>query len=344
MEFEKVNDDILVYALTNPSDTEFVKNGLKVKKITAKYEIPIYSLREQLALPYYYKKLKADFIHYPNFNSSFCPSIPFVVTICDLIYYLFPEACPNKLGHLYAKAMLRHSAKKSKSIITISSFSKNDIIKYLGVPEAKVNPMYIGVNQEYHPVEPAKDLLKKYHIRGKYILYLGNHEHRKNIVGLIKAYFKSECRKDYYLVIGGKKDLRRKEIYEIIDRLAIGERVVFTGYIQQEDIPALYSAADLFVFPSFYEGFGLPPLEAMACGTPVVCSNAASLPESVGDAAIMVEPEEIETLAGAMDRVLENESIQKHLIARGFEQAKKFSWENTARATIKVYQKVLACN
>lgn len=339
--FDKSNEDILVYALINPSNAEMVNCNSKVQVIKTSRDIPIYSVREQFYLPYYYKKLKPDLVHYPNFNSSFCPGIPFVATICDLIYYLYPKACPNKLGHLYAKTMLRHSAKKSRAIITISHHSKNDIVKHLKVPQEKVNLTYTGVNQEYHPVETLKALLEKYNIQGDYILYMGNHEPRKNIVGLLKAYSISKCRNDYSLVIGGKKDPRRKEIYETINELSLGKSVLFTGHIQQQDMPAIYTAAKLFVFPSFYEGFGLPPLEAMACGTPVVCSNAASMPESVGDAAITVEPSNIESLAEAIDKVLGNHTLQKELIFKGFAQAKKFSWENTAKATLEVYKKAL---
>jgi glycosyltransferase involved in cell wall biosynthesis len=339
--FDRSNEDILIYSLINSSDPEILNKNSKVRITKTNHHISIYSLREQIILPYYCKKLKPDLVHYPNFNLSFYSPSPFVVTIHDLIYYLYPEACPNKLGHLYAKTMLRRAARKSKLVITDSFFSKNDIVKHLGIPEEKVCVVYIGVNQKYHPIENPKRFLRKYNLPENYILYVGNHEVRKNIVGLLRAYSISKCRNDYFLVIGGKKDPRRGEIYEAIKKLSLENRVIFTDYILEEDLPAIYTAAKLFVFPSFYEGFGLPPLEAMACGTPVVCSNATSLPESVGKAAITVEPSDISGLARAMDEVLSNQVLQKELIREGIEQAKKFSWENTAKKTIEVYRKAL---
>lgn len=339
--FDKSNEDIFIYSLVNSSNGEILNTYSKIKIIKTNYYTPIYSLREQVILPYYCKKLKPDLVHYPNFNSPFYSPLSFVVTIHDLIYYLYPSACPNKLGHLYAKMMLKYAAKKSRLVITDSFFSKNDIVKHLGVPEKKVYVIYPGVNQKYYPTENPENFLKKYNLPKNYILYVGNHEARKNIVGLIKAYSISKFKNDYFLVIGGKKDPRRKEIYEVIKKLSLENRVIFTDYILEEELPAIYSAAKLFIFPSYYEGFGLPPLEAMACGTPVVCSNATSLPESVGDAAIMVEPSDIIGLAGAIDEVLSNQVLREKLIRKGIEQAKKFSWENTAKRTIEIYREAL---
>ena len=336
--FDKSNEDILVYSLINSSDNEILNCNFKVKTIKTNYYTPIYSLREQVILPYYCKKLKPDLVHYPSFNSSLYSPIPFVVTIHDLIYYLYPDACPNKLGYLYAKTMLKYVARKSKLVIAVSFSSKKDIVKYLKIPEEKVCVIYHGISKKYHPIKNPENFLKKYNLPVNYILYIGNHEPRKNIIGLIKAYSISKFKNDYFLVIGGKKDPRRKKTYEVVKELSLEDKVIFTDYIVEEDLPAIYSAAKLFVFPSFYEGFGLPPLEAMACGTPVICSNATSLPESVGDAAITVEPGDNNGLAKAIDKVLSIQVLREELIRKGIERAKKFSWENTAKRTIEVYK------
>jgi glycosyltransferase involved in cell wall biosynthesis len=339
--FNKINEDILVYALVNPSDANRIDDGPNVKIIRAGMETPIYSVKEQFVVPYYYRKLKPDLVHYPNFNTSFCPGIPFVVTICDLIYYLYPNACPNRIGHLYARIMMKHSVKNSKAVITISRYSKDDIVRHLKTPEQKINIIYIGIDQAYHPVEDATSVLRKYHLPQRYILYMGNHEPRKNLAGLLKAYAMSKSRNDYALVIGGKKDHRRNSLYETVSQLDIVQNVIFTDHLDQKDLAALYSAAGLFVFPSLYEGFGLPPLEAMACGTPVVCSNAASLPEAVGDAAVQFDPQNIDQMANAMDSVLCSPSLQKELVQKGFEQTRRFCWEKTAAMTIELYKKIL---
>src|SRR3989339_453972 len=339
--YEKSNENIYVYALTNNSVYEISGKKSKIEIVEVKYSTPIYSIREQIVLPYYINKIKPDLVHFPNFNVSYFLKTPFVVTIHDLIYYLHADACPNKIGYLYARVMMKHAARKAKLIITDSMYSKKDIVQNLNVSEEKVHVINPGINKNYLHVENSQNILKKYKLPANYIFYIGNHEPRKNIMGIITAYSKSKYRNDYFLVIGGKKDLRRKDIYNIIENLKLEKRVIFTDYIEEEDLPAIHSAAKLFIFPSFYEGFGLPPLEAMACGTPVISSNASSLPEILGDASIFVNPTNIDELTGAIDNILNNKNLADDLIKKGYEQVKKYSWDTAAIKTIDIYKNAL---
>ena len=182
---------------------------------------------------------------------------------------------------------------------------------------------------------------KKHDITFPFILYLGTLEPRKNLKSLILAY--NEIKKkfpEYKLIIGGAKGWGYKNIFQIIDNLGIDKDIIFTGYIPEKDLPSLYNSAELFVYPSFYEGFGLPPLEAMACGTPVITSNTSSLPEVVGNAGIMVDPNNVNQLADAMYKVLTDDNLRRDMIKKGLKRAKMFSWKKTAKETLKVYEEV----
>jgi glycosyltransferase involved in cell wall biosynthesis len=185
-------------------------------------------------------------------------------------------------------------------------------------------------------------VLSRYGITRPYLLYLGGINARKNITQLFTAYARiRERHPDLLLVVGGKRQWRTGEIDAAFRRLDLASHVHFTGYVADGDLPALYSAAELFVFPSLYEGFGLPPLEAMACGTPVVTSNVSSLPEAVGDAALTVDPYDVGELVLAIDRLLTDEMLRADLRRRGLERASRFTWARTARETLAIYEQVL---
>ncbi|GMR04382.1 MAG: glycosyltransferase family 1 protein [Thermodesulfobacteriota bacterium] len=309
------------------------------------YNIPVYSLREQSLLPIKLGGLKPDVIHYPSFNMPFLsPSKPTVTTLHDLIYFLFPGACPNRAAYLYAKVMIGFAARNAGKIITVSNYSKDEIVKHLKIDPGKVVVIHNGVSGIYRPEESEeklKGLLGKYNIDASYILYVGNHQERKNLLGLIRAYSLLRLKKDFLLVIAGKTDARKEKTYRAVEELGLGQRVRFIGEVPEEELPVLYSAASLFVFPSFYEGFGLPPLEAMACGTPVVTSNATSLPEVVGEAALKVEPGDATALSSAMESILSSRDLSAELHEKGFERAALFNWEDTAKKTLDVYNEVL---
>ena len=184
-------------------------------------------------------------------------------------------------------------------------------------------------------------IFKKYQLPRSYLFYVGNISKHKNVDKIIEAFKKIKSKTNYKLVIAGKLSFGSKDIKKKIKDLDLQDDVIFTGYVPEEDLPALYNGASLFVYPSFYEGFGLPPLEAMQCGCPVITSNTSSLPEVVGNAGIMVDPNDVDELAKQMERVLTNKKLQQKMRKAGLKQAKKFSWEKCARETLKVYEEVL---
>jgi len=265
-----------------------------------------------------------------------------VVTVHDLGYLYYPEA-HRLLDRLYLDLSTRYNARAATHLIADSSATKRDLIERYGTDPDKITVVYPGYDDMvFQPVrdEKALEAVKaKYGIAGDYILFVGTLQPRKNLTRLIKAYWKLKAG-SWKLVIAGKKGWLYREIFQQVEKLGLEGKVVFTGYVPEGDLPTLLSGARLFVVPSLYEGFGLPVLEALACGTPVVCSNVSSLPEVAGDAALLVDPLDVEGLAAAMERVLGDESLRAELMERGFEQVRKFSWEKCARETLDVLESV----
>ncbi len=267
-----------------------------------------------------------------------------LVTIFDTFGLVEPKT-HNRLDTLRYRWLLPHTLKKADAILTISQHSCQDIQKYLHIPSAKLKTIYCGIEAQFRPVldESVRQVvLDRYNIPSPYLLYVGSLNARKNIAGLLEAFaIVLERYPNITLVIGGKRQWKASGIEATLKQLSLAEKVHFTGYIADQDLPALYSAAEAFVFPSFYEGFGLPPLEAMACGTPVITSNLSSLPEVVGQAALMVDPYDIKSLAAAIERILSDQPLRKDLQQRGLAQAAKFNWQITARQTLNIYKQVL---
>ena len=267
-----------------------------------------------------------------------------VVTVCDAFPYVTPKTS-TALENLVFRLWLPIALRKADAVITISECSRNDIAQYLPVPKEKIFVTPISSSPAYRPlpVEAVQPVLEKLTIPRPYILYVGSLEPRKNLLRLLQACARlREKHQDWHLVIVGARNFwKNVPVVETVEELALKPWVHFTGFVEEEDLPALYNGADLFVFPSLYEGFGLPPLEAMACGTPVVTSNSSSLPEVVGDAAIMVDPYDVDAIADAMARVLDDPALADDLRQRGLARAGQFSWERMAQETIKVYQHVL---
>jgi len=269
-----------------------------------------------------------------------------VVTVHDLGYLYYPEA-HRLLDRLYLDLSTRYNARAATHLIADSSATKRDLSERYGVEPAKITVVYPGYDVTvFQPVrnEKAIEVVKaQYGIAGDYILFVGTLQPRKNLTRLVKTFSLSNIQypiSNIQLVIAGKKGWLYEEIFQQVEKLGLEGRVVFTGYVPEGDLPALLSGARLFVFPSLYEGFGLPVLEAMACGTPVVCSNTSSLPEVAEDAAVLVDPLDVEGLAAAIGRVLGDEELRAKLIERGFEQAREFSWDRCARETLDVLESV----
>ena len=267
-----------------------------------------------------------------------------IVAVYDLSYKVYPQYTDQQLKKFFDK-FLGKSISKAAHIITISENSKQEITKYYGIPEKDISIVHPAVDHElYVPKNKSQiDAIKsKYNIKQSYILSLGTIEPRKNLVGLLNAFdlLSEDIKKTHTLVLAGGKGWLDSDINQVYEELSKKYDIVRTGYLPDEDLPALYSGAKVFVFPTFYEGFGMPPLEAMACGTPVIASNNSSLPEVVGDAALMVDAHQTPDITQAIQRVLTDAKLSKSLAAKGLEQAKKFTWEKSAKNLIRIIDKV----
>lgn len=289
---------------------------------------------------------QADIYHFFNF---ICPPKikgKVIITVYDMVFKLYPETMTSANFNRLKKNLLR-SCQQADAIITISQNSKSEIVQHMGVPEEKIHIIPPAVDFEvFHPKysELMTSTIKaKYKIPHGYFLYLGTIEPRKNIPLIIRAYKKlSDTKGDIPgLVLAGTKGWKCGDILAEVDDLGLNNKVKFTEYIDQEDVPILMKGAKALIFPSFYEGFGMPPLEAMACGTPVIVSNSSSLPEVVGSAGMLIDPCSDHELYEAMVRINEDRDFVKGLKALGLKQALKFSWQKSADQTIMLYRSLM---
>jgi glycosyltransferase involved in cell wall biosynthesis len=278
--------------------------------------------------------------------SNFLPPVkvcPYVVTIHDLSYFVQPERCPF-IRRQYWYAMTRRTVAVADAIITDSKHSQADIEHFFPRVRGRVRVVYSAAHPRFSAVACAEDTarLESLGIRRPYVLYVGTLEPGKNVERIIQAFDSlADKHPDHELLLAGDRGWLFKGIYEAARRAAAARRIRFLGHVPDEVVPALMRGCDLFVFPSLYEGFGLPPLEAMACGAPVVTSAVSSIPEVVGDAALKVDPGKTAEIASAMDRVLNDAALRADLKARGIERARQFSWRRTAEETRSVYESVL---
>jgi len=301
-------------------------------------------LWEQLLLPGRLRRLGIGVLHSPHHTTPALPlPCPRVVTLHDVTFFLLPQRYPPA-RRLYFQAITRAAARLAQAIITPSETVKRDVVRVLGVPQERVTAIAEAPAPEFAPLEDADALGRirwRYKLPTHYILSVGNLEPGKNRDRLIAAYSRLRERGlEHHLVIAGQRAWRYESELELVRRLRLDDVVHFLGYVDGTDMPGLYSGADLLAFPSLYEGFGLPVLEAMACGTPVVTSSVSALPEVAGDAALLVDPKDVTALAEAMERALADEALHADLRARGLERAREFSWEKAARETVQVYEAV----
>ncbi len=261
-----------------------------------------------------------------------------VVTVHDLGYLYYPQTY-RLLDRIYLDLSTRYNARAASRLIAVSSATKRDLVERYDVPPGKITVVHSGRDESLGPVEDRgliEAVKERYGIHGEYILHVGTLHPRKNLGRLIEAY--SLLQETTRLVIAGKRGWLYEGIFRQVEALGLTGKVLFPGYVDQSDLPALLSGASLFVLPSLYEGFGFPVLEAMACGTPVICSFVSSLPEVTGDAALLIDPRDVESLAEAMRRLLEDEELRADLVKHGFQQVNRFSWEKCARETLAVLE------
>lgn len=293
--------------------------------------------------PFELKKLKVRVLHSPNYITPlFKLGFKVIVTIHDLTFYLFPEKF-TVTKRLLFKYMLPLFIKISDKIIAVSNNTKKDILKFFKISERKVIVTFESYPEYYTYNNDSNDqnILIKYGIGSKYLLFVGMIEPRKNILSILKSFKEIDSDLELDLVIAGKKGwyYREIELYlEKLLRIGIKNKIIFTGYVSEPELKYLYQNAFIFIYPSIYEGFGLPPLQAMACKVPVITSNLSSLPEVVGNAAIMVNPYDINKISEAIRTLYNDFDKRSELVNKGVIQAKKFSLENFAKNTIDVYK------
>jgi glycosyltransferase involved in cell wall biosynthesis len=307
-------------------------------------------LRIPFGLPWAALRGSFDLLHV-TYNAPPLNPCPTVVTIHDISFEHYPQFfSPRDL--LILKTLVPLSARRAACVLTGSEYTRRELIDRYGLAPQKITVTYYAADEQFHPVlDPAalQAVRAKYGIGdAPFVLALGNLQPRKNMARLVAA-FAAVARDDISpgnviskLVIAGKAQWRESEVFQAVRQAGLEKRVVFPGYVEDADLPALYSAATVFVYPSLYEGFGLPPLEAMACGAPVISTNAASLPEVVADAALLIDPSDTVALAQALSDVLTRPALQADLIERGLRRAARFSWERCAAETLAAYVDVAA--
>lgn len=297
----------------------------------AQVNVPTMSLHEQLQLPLQ----GAQLYHSPFYIKPYASPVPSIVTIFDLLPFIVPAAVPNPGARVLFRWTMWLATRTSTRIIVPSVSTRNDLVRIMRVPPDKIHVIPLAADTRFRP-QPAQEIRRvreKYSLPEDYVLYVGINKPHKNLETLVDAY--SRIRYAGALVIAGAWDMR----YESMQKVETGE-IRFLHDVNDADLPGLYSGSVAFVMPSLYEGFGLTPLEAMACGAPVICSNMSSLPEVVGDAALLVDPRDLSDVSQTLERVLGDGLLRRDLRARSLSRAREFSWERTAQETWQVYRQV----
>ncbi len=313
-----------------------------------------YPLWEQVALPRAAKKENCDILHCTSNTGPVNPKMPLIITLHDIIYLesisIFKKGGTwyQKLGNMYRRLVVPKVVKISDKIITVSNFEKNRIKEFFGFNknDDRLVAIYNGVSQHFKNINDPEELKRvkdNYHLPDNFLFFLGNTDPKKNTPGTLKAfsdYLKKYNNNDLFLVM---LDYEKNELEKILNEIGDPElksKIVLTGYVKNTDLPAIYSQCKIFLYPSLRESFGIPMLEAMRCGVPVITSNTSSMPEVSGDAAYIVDPYKPEEITNGINELLTNEKLRHQLIEKGYKQSAKFSWENMAKNVLKLYEEV----
>lgn len=343
-ELDDKNEYVLF--MNEPEYSKFVESR-RVKKVLVKARH--YSVREQLGYLWTLRRAKLDLMHFTHFNAPILYRKPSVVTIHDLTLSFFPGKKMNSAFYRMAyNTVLKAAVRNARKVIAVSENTKADLVEIAGTSPSKVEVVYEGVGEEFGPrgdQELQEDVHRKYSITRDFLLYTGVWRGHKNLVNLIRAFAllrEGEEGHDLQLVITGEEDPYYPEVKRTVKELGLEHHVIYTGMVPEKELVALYQTATAYVFPSLYEGFGLPPLEAMRCGTPVVASKVSCIPEICGEAsAIYFDPYDPEDISNSIRKVLLDENLQKELRECGLKHSLKFSWEKMAQKTLEIYTDIL---
>jgi glycosyltransferase involved in cell wall biosynthesis len=341
-QIDEVNDYTL-YVTTAEARDRFHRRWPNFKVRTTLPHTPL--IRIPLTLSAELRKHPVDVLHVQFTAPPFCPC-PVVVSIHDLSFEHLPHTF-HRRSRTQLRLTVRHSAKRAAKILTLSEHTRRDVIDTYGIDPARITAIPLAAPGHFTRVEDKRELQRVRHtygIDGPYILSVGSIQPRKNLARLIKAY--ASLRGKYAeaelpkLVLVGKYAWLYDETMRALAETGLKESVILTGYVPESDLPALYSGALCFVYPSYFEGFGLPPLEAMKCGAPVIVGNKTSLPEVVGDSGLTVDPYDVSAIAAAIERLVKDSDLRRELSVKGRSRAETFDWRETARRTLQIYQRV----
>lgn len=355
LRLDRQNDYYLFYNSWQNLDKRlgvFVREGVHLVGRHIPNKIFNYFCQKLLAFPKIDRLLGGvDVFFSPHFNfTSLSPATKKIVTVHDLSFLRHPEFFSVRKNFWHQALGIKKTLREADQIVAVSENTKNDIVELVGVNPEKITVIYSGLNFDYNSPrdeisseEEAVKFLQAHGLSGRLILYLGTIEPRKNIINLITAYNslreKGEDYLDVKLVLAGAKGWKSRGIYRAWQRSHYQNDIIFLGYISQKERDILYSKSLVFAYPSFYEGFGFPPLEALAKGLPVICSNVSSLPEVVSEAAILINPQSVEEMVAALEAVITDEALRKVLIAKGLVRAQEFSWDKAAQSYLNIFLK-----
>ncbi len=328
------DDDNSLDFISNPRFHKIKVNSKLFRKII------FMPLLEQFIIPYLALKHKIDVIHSLHYSFPLLSVGRKVVLIPDMTFFKFPQY------HLFLKVLYFRfftfmASFFADKIVTISESSKRDFLEKFPVDKDMVKVIYLGKDSSFNgnlDKNRIEEVKTKYGIENEYVLYIGTIEPRKNITSLIRAFSSfANVNKNCQLVIAGKKGWHYNSIFSLVNKLSLSERIIFTGFVLEEDKPFLIGGAKIFVYPSFYEGFGIPVLESLACGIPTITSNISSLPEVTADAALLIDPVDVDGLYKGIKRLFDDDILYAHLKEKSLKQAEKFNWDKTAQETVNIY-------
>ncbi len=332
--------------VSRPEDLEFTRSlGPNLRGVVS--TAGNYSIREQFGIPAIVRREKPDVFHAPHYVLPPLLSCPSVVTIHDCIHLMFPQYLPNRLAYTYARAAMWTATHRSAHVLTVSEASKRDILRFYRIPPDKITVAYNAIDERFNTMPAADEIERvreRFQLHDPFVLYVGNIRPHKNVERLIEAFalVRTGPLANTKLLIIGDEISKYPTLRRAVHQGKLHKHVRFLGFVGGDTLAALYRLATVFAFPSLYEGFGLPPLEAMASGTPVVTSNVSSLPEVVGDAAILVDPREPTAIAHGLRRALLDSALRAQMRERGLARASHYSWTRTAETILRIYRETAA--